>query len=304
MKSRIIAFALTLCAATSLHAQNQSQRLTFPGLDWGERYERTASVLAGLGYSPVAAPAKVTRARAFVNTRGDSLYAGFSDAGELQTMAYIARLGVPQAVSAFNARAAQLRGALGEPDSTSASFSQWLWPTGDQLLLSRENDRLYEVYFSAEAGREILAAANDEGQGSTRGTGPSRGAGPSRASASSGAGDQGDDRWVPVSNNGNLAVYVDKTSAQHLPDGTWDIWTRWEHAAPASNDDGSQYDATVEHQRMDCGGERMLTLQIVEYFRGNAVTSMPNPNAEWEQSVPGTILEDVIKTFCGAVNGN
>ena len=31
---------------------------------------------------------------------------------------------------------------------------------------------------------------------------------------------------------------------------------------------------------------------------------MPNPNAEWEQSVPGTILEDVIKTFCGAVNGN
>ena len=304
MKSRIIALALTVCAAGTLHAQNQSQRLTFPGLDWGERYERTASVLAGLGYSPAATPAKATRARAFVNARGDSLYAGFSEGGDLYTMTYIARLGMPQAASAFNARAAQLRSALGQPDSASASFSQWVWPTGDQLLLSREDDRLYEVYVSAEAGQELVAAANDEGQGATRGTGPSRGAGPSRASASSDAADDAGDRWVPVANNGNLAVFVDKTSAQHLPDGTWDIWTRWDHAAPASNDDGSQYDATVEHQRMDCGGERMLTLQIVEYFHGNAVTSMPNPNAEWEQSVPDTILEDVIKTFCGAVNGH
>jgi len=287
--------ALVLSTAGALHAQKPEteQRLTFPGIAWGEPYARTASVLQGMGFAP--AGSRGASARAFANARGDSLYAGFDDGGGLEAMTFAAHLQASEIRGAFDARAQQLREALGEPDSASARLTYWSFPSGDQLFLAREGGRLVEFYFSAEARAkvgEMLAASESEGDE----------VGSDDADAWYAARIL-NSRWEALAVGTEMGVAFDPATASRLSDGTLDVWTRWDHAEYAENDDGSRYSYTIEHQRIDCSGGRMMTLQLVEYDGTRVVKSLTPPQARWEPTVPETMGEQVIQAICSAASG-
>jgi hypothetical protein len=284
VKPKLLSIVLVLVAASALHAQKPETRFTFPGIAWGAGYARTAQVLRGMGFAPAEAK------NAFANAAGDSLYAAFGDAGGLEAMTFTTHVQASDAWSAFNARAGQLRQALGEPDSTSTRLAVWRFDSGDQLFLAREGGRLVEFYFSAEARAHLagdLASAPqdaDDGQ------------------AWYAARIQGT-RWEPLTVGEHIGVAYDPQRASRLADGTLDVWTRWDHAEHESNDDGSRYDSTLEHMRIDCTGERMMTLQIIEYDGTHVVNNLTPPGAGWEPTVPETMGEQVIQGICSAASG-
>jgi len=288
VKPKLFSIALVLFAASALHAQKAETRFTFPGIAWGEGYARTAQALRQIGFAP--AEAANTEARAFANERGDSLYAAFDDAGGLETMTFAAHVQASDAWSAFNARAQQLREALGEPDSTSTRLAVWRFDSGDQLFLAREGGRLVEFYFSAEAREKLandLASASQETDDA-----PAWYAARIRGT-----------RWEPLTVGEQMGVAYDPQRASRLADGTLDVWTRWDHAGYETNDDGSRYDSTVEHMRIDCAGERMMTLQLIEYDGTRVVSTLTPPRPDWEPTVPETLGEQVIQGICSAASG-
>jgi hypothetical protein len=288
MKSKFISIVLVLFAASALHAQKAETRFTFPGIAWGEGYARTAQVLREIGFAP--AEAANIPARAFADDRGDTLYAAFDDAGGLETMTFAAHVQASDAWRAFSDRAQQLRQSLGEPDSASTRLAVWRFDSGDQLFLAREGSRLVEFYFSAEARAKLandLASASQETDD----------AGAWYAARLQGT------RWEPLTVGERMGVAYDPQRASRLADGTLDVWTRWDHAEHESNDDGSRYDSTLEHMRIDCAGERMMTLQLIEYDGTRVVNTLTPPRPDWEPTVPETLGEQVIQGICSAASG-